>query len=230
MSAELTFEFEFSDLNIKTSDFIRLLGYQENNLPLQLNSALNEILSEAGSHAEIRGGYVIKDIWQLDINKGIVKLDNTNLSPGTIICENLYGSEKLICFLCTAGEGITKWASIISETDPLKFYMIDMMGSLIVQYAVENFHSDMEKTYINHEMKVTNSYSPGYCGWKLAEQKKLFSLFPDNFCNIRLNNSFLMTPLKSVSGIIGAGKRAERRAYSCQICDLPGCIYRDLNR
>lgn len=229
MLNENIFEIDFTDLEIKYSEFARLLGYSEDNLPARVKSDLDEILADAGKHVEIRGGYIIKDILNMDSDKGEIKLGEFSLFPGKIICENLKGSEKLICFLCTAGEAISKWASQNLETDPLKFYMIDILGSLVVDHAATNFHSDLEKTLSGEGMRITNSYSPGYCGWKLAEQKKLFSLFTDGFCNIKLSDFSLMTPLKSISGITGMGIRAEKRAYSCEICDMPGCIHRNLN-
>jgi hypothetical protein len=220
------FQIDFSDLEIKISDFSRLLGYAEDKIPDQVNSVLHEILSEAKIHVEIRGGYLIKDIVQMDIGQGIIKLGEAAFYPGKTICENIRGSERLICFLCTAGEGITKWASATMDTDPLKFYIIDMLGSLIVENAVESFQSGIERALNQVGTNITNCYSPGYCGWKVVEQKKLFSLFPEGFCNISLNDSSLMTPMKSVSGIIGMGEQAEKRAYSCEICDAVDCIYR----
>ena len=230
MEQENTFKLDISDLEIKNSEFAKLLGYKENDLPVQVNAGLHEILSEAGKHLEIRGGYVIKDILKLDPDEGEIKLNEFSFVPGRTICNSLEGSEKLICFLCTAGEGINRWAAEIMEVDPLKFYMIDILGSLVVDHTAGNFHTVIEKKLASEGLCVTNSYSPGYCGWKLAEQKKLFSLFPSGFCKISLSDSSLMTPMKSISGIIGIGKKAEKKAYSCEICDLPGCSYRDLNR
>jgi hypothetical protein len=48
-------------------------------------------------------------------------------------------------------------------------------------------------------------YSPGYCGWHISGQKKLFELLRPDQIGITLRESFLMEPLKSVSGVILAG-------------------------
>lgn len=54
---------------------------------------------------------------------------------------------------------------------------------------------------------ATMLFSPGYCGWHVSGQKRLFeSLRPDEI-GIELSESFLMQPLKSVSGVIVVGPR-----------------------
>jgi hypothetical protein len=76
-------------------------------------------------------------------------------------------------------------------------------------------------------MKITNRYSPGYCGWNVSEQHKLFSLLEDNYCGISLNESALMQPIKSVSGIIGIGEKVRFNKYTCNLCDQQNCLYRN---
>jgi len=65
---------------------------------------------------------------------------------------------------------------------------------------------DLEKNMRDSGKKITNRYSPGYCGWDVTEQHKLFQLMPENYCGIKLTPSALMDPVKSISGIIGIGK------------------------
>ena len=220
----------FSELTIDTSEFERLLGYPESEMPLHVQETLNDILTEASKYMDIRGGYVIRDILEMDPKKGFIRLAGSTFNPGRTICINLKGSERVVCFLCTAGDGITKWANDTMEKDPLKFYMIDMLGSLAVDSAMDIIQSGIEQDILRNGHTITNRYSPGYCGWKLVEQKDLFSVFPEGFCNIELTPSSLMLPIKSISGIIGTGIHAEKRAYACEICDAKNCIYRDLRK
>ena len=75
-------------------------------------------------------------------------------------------------------------------------------------------------------LNITNRYSPGYCGWDVSEQQKLFFLLPENCCGIRLTDSSLMLPIKSVSGVIGVGKTVRKTAYKCAVCDKEDCYLR----
>ena len=72
----------------------------------------------------------------------------------------------------------------------------------------------------------TNRFSPGYCGWKLTEQKTLFTLLGGMPCGIHLSDVCLMTPEKSISGIIGVGHKVNEKAYGCRFCDLKTCYKR----
>ena len=101
------------------------------------------------------------------------------------------------------------------------------MGSEIVESAMDKIQDDLEQKMEADGLHITDRYSPGYCGWSVGEQHKLFSFFPDNFCGITLTASSLMQPIKSVSGVIGIGSNVRRKGYVCQQCDMVNCIYRE---
>lgn len=48
-------------------------------------------------------------------------------------------------------------------------------------------------------------YSPGYCGWDLSGQRALFGELQPKRIGLRLNDRCLMTPVKSISGVMVAG-------------------------
>jgi hypothetical protein len=70
-------------------------------------------------------------------------------------------------------------------------------------------------------------YSPGYCGWHISGQKKVFEFLRPERIGVSLRESYLMEPLKSVSGVLIAGPAAVhefRMAYGCcRQCESRGC-------
>jgi len=50
-------------------------------------------------------------------------------------------------------------------------------------------------------------FSPGYCGWHMSGQKRLFEFLHPEEIGITLLDSFLMKPLKSISGVIVVGDK-----------------------
>ena len=112
------------------------------------------------------------------------------------------------------------------ERDLLRGYLYDVIGSEIVESTADLMQESLKTEMAARHTKITNRYSPGYCGWDVAEQHKLFQLIPDNFCGIRLTESALMDPVKSVSGMIGIGDNVRMNPYTCRLCDLKDCIYR----
>ena len=116
----------------------------------------------------------------------------------------------------------------MSEGDPLTGYIYDMIGTLIVDSAAEKMQEILSERCAGNGLKITNRYNPGYCGWAVVEQHKLFSLMSDNFCGIRITDSALMEPIKSVSGFIGIGEKVKYNKYTCSLCDMRNCPYRKL--
>lgn len=74
----------------------------------------------------------------------------------------------------------------------------------------------------------TLPYSPGYCGMKLVEQRKLFSLFDTQRVGVTLTPECLMQPIKSVSGLVGLGLAEDVVAFGspCDRCELQNCNMR----
>jgi hypothetical protein len=70
-------------------------------------------------------------------------------------------------------------------------------------------------------------YSPGYCGWHISAQEKLFAFLKPEAIGMSLNASYLMTPLKSISGVLAAGPAAIHRISGgypfCARCKSPTC-------
>ncbi|MCP4153380.1 MAG: hypothetical protein GY757_36975 [bacterium] len=75
-------------------------------------------------------------------------------------------------------------------------------------------------------MRVLN-YSPGYCGWHISGKGKLFEKLKPGSIGIRLNESYLMSPLKSISGVLTAGEQAIHRFDNnypfCKQCRTYSC-------
>jgi hypothetical protein len=73
-------------------------------------------------------------------------------------------------------------------------------------------------------------YSPGYCGWHVSGQRQLFEFLQPKRIGVTLRDSFLMEPLKSVSGVIIAGPREIHNfpiTYGfCSQCDTRTCRQR----
>jgi len=73
-------------------------------------------------------------------------------------------------------------------------------------------------------------YSPGYCGWHVSGQRRLFDFLQPKRIGVTLRDSFLMEPLKSVSGVIVAGPREIHNfpiTYGfCSQCETRTCRQR----
>lgn len=221
------FQFDFSELGITVSRIESLLGYDENGDRELIQNMIDEALMEAGELCNIRAEYRIYDDVSLDNNDKSLTIKNIHFDVRGAAFIQLKKTESVAVFACTAGEGIGKRSrEVMMEGDPLKGYIFDVIGSVVVDSAASLMQDALAKSVIDSGKKITNRYYPGYCGWSVSEQHKLFHLLPENFCGIRLTESALMDPVKSASGIIGIGERVKYNKYTCSFCDMKDCAYR----
>ncbi len=203
-----------------------LLGYPEGDLPEPLPGMIRTILEQAPGHTDIQGGYLITDQIEITDRHHLI-IDGLEFVPTRAVAHQVRDAEKIALFMITAGEGITSWSQQeLTQGDPMAGYIIDLIGSEIVVAALDRIQEDLAGKMDLEGFHITNRYSPGDCGWPVTDQHKLFSLFPENFCGISLSESSLMSPIKSVSGIIGIGEHVKKTAYACDLCEMETCVYR----
>jgi len=121
-------------------------------------------------------------------------------------------AEALALFAVTIGERVNqKMAQLFKENELVLGSMLDGAASVGTDKAadmVEDYYFNM----LSKKGATTNStpilrYSPGYCGWHMSGQKKLFEFLKPKDIGISLMDSYLMKPLKSISGVLVAGPK-----------------------
>ena len=214
-------------LRISKSEIELSIGYPENTLPEYFNSIIKDITGRFSELCEIKAGYRIAGMNKPgDRSDGLI-IENIFFETDRIVVSQIKKSGQAAIFACTIGSKMERWSKqLLAEGDPAKSYLVDCMASLAVESAVNSLHDFIGKQMKEQGLKITNRYSPGYCKWPVNDQHNLFSLLPDNFCGIKLNESALMSPIKSVSGIIGIGKDVEWREYLCDKCGVNDCTHR----
>ncbi len=222
------YNYRFDELEVSTDIIEKFMGYEPGNSPEPIPQMIDEVLTIAQDYCDIKGGYVIQN--DVDINREdkILQINGTAFDIKKIITNQLRKMDDIALFVCTAGAGIGNYSKeLMHDGDFIKGYIADVVGSEIVESAMDKIQNDLEQHLETKGLHITDRYSPGYCGWSVGEQHKLFSFFPDNFCGITLTPSSLMQPIKSVSGVIGIGLDVRRKGYVCNMCDMVNCIYRE---
>lgn len=151
-----------------------------------------------------------------------VRLDGRIFTPEGIICSYLDGMTEACVFVATAGvEFDAAVKELNSEGDIFADFIADSIGTMLAELAVKKIEEKFENVP-NRSM----SYSPGYCNWDIREQHLFFGMFPPEPCGIKLSESSLMSPEKSVSGFLAMGEQLVRQPYHCEICKNTNCYKR----
>jgi hypothetical protein len=161
-----------------------------------------------------------------------------NDSPGPI--ERVYQqAQDMALFAGTIGSRICeKIAKLFRSNEFVVGNFLDAAaseGTDRISHLLEDRFSSLlsnENRIMSHDKVL--AYSPGYCGWHISAQKALFAVLRPEQIGISLRDSFLMEPLKSISGVVVAGPAEIHRFEGvypfCSVCRSQTCRARALLR
>ena len=150
------FTLQLSDLNIQTKQIEELLGYKRGECPEPFPSMISDMLKSAEEYCCIEGGYVIYNHTVIDYSRLYLKVDNVCFNTGKTILSRLRKSESIAFFKCTAGKGIEEWSKrLASEADMLGSYLNSVIGSAIVETAMDRIQYFLEEEMGRINLKIT---------------------------------------------------------------------------
>ncbi len=176
---------------------------------------VEELIKKAESLIKAKALYKISYLTQ---RRGIsIKIDNFTFSS-RVLSKNLEKIERVFPYLITIGKNLEDFAS--SLKDLLKQYYFEKLGDLALGEARLYLEKHLKKRF---RLSRLSSLSPGSLSdWPVTAQATLFQLLGDTerLLGVRLRESMLMIPRKSISGIFFP---TEVTFSSCQLCPREGC-------
>ena len=147
-------------------------------------------------------------------------------------------ADSLHLFAFTMGARISEEIRRLFANDDFALgSVLDAVASLAADQAgrlAEEWIESQAAMQKNGSLPRTFLYSPGYCGWHISAQEKLFARLRPEKIGITLNESFLMSPLKSISGVLVSGPALIHQFSEvypfCAHCKSPACRERGMVR
>ena len=146
-----------------------------------------------------------------------VTIDGIRLTS-RVLCVNLEGIHRVFPYVATCGLELEEWSR--SFDDILQKYWADMIKEMALRTAFQYLHDHLLEQY--RLMRVSRMNPGSLADWPLPEQRPLFALLGDGpgSIGIHLTDSFLMMPVKSVSGLWFP---SEKSFESCRLCPRESC-------
>jgi hypothetical protein len=153
-------------------------------------------------------------------------------APATPLEEIYPRAQRLALFAATSGEALSEHIGVLFKRgEPATGYAVDVIASeATARLADATANRFLTRLVARHSLPEDSRvlpYSPGYCGWHVSGQRRLFAVLQPGAIGVRLGTSCLMQPLKSVSGVIVAGPAAVHRfrpTYPfCEDCTTHEC-------
>lgn len=157
---------------------------------------------------------------ELDIND--FDLDNSR-----DLEKNLKDCSSVVIFCATIGIEIDRLIARYKSVSPVKSLLFQAIGAERIESLCDLFNNE-----IKEQKKATRPrFSAGYGDFSLDAQKDIFNILnPSKRIGVTLNESFLMSPSKSVTAIIGiCDKPCLENIDKCKMCNKTDCEYRRKN-
>jgi hypothetical protein len=133
---------------------------------------------------------------------------------------NLAPVEKVYAYVVTAGRELD--ACDPPSSDMLKKFWWDAVKEEILGAAIHGLDDHLKATFMLNKTATMNPGSGDADVWPIEQQLGLFALLGDGpqQIGVELGKSFLMWPVKTVSGILFA---TETDFRTCQVCRRENC-------
>ena len=207
-------ELRYENLGISLSELYEQMGYEQAVPDEATVKETDMIIAEVKGFLRPRFSF-------------FVQRELPDFAIGKIIERQLKGAEAYAFFICTAGVEYEAFQERLKkEGDMVRVFIADALGSVIAEKAADQMELSLQENIDKLGWHHTNRFSPGYCGWHVSQQQLLFPWFKGETCGVKLTESSLMLPIKSVSGIIGLGPNVRHLDYTCGLCDFKQCYKR----
>ena len=211
------------ELSISAEDVARYMSPNGVEVPSFFIDA-TKVELEKIKDLKVKFGY---QIFKSELVSNTLTISDTDFHVGDEISEAITNSEQVGVFACTVSDELDSYLNSYNpQEDITEAYLADLIGTVVVEKTTGILSDNLYDLSKSESLKITNTQSPGNCGWDVIEQKKLFSILPKNYLGISLNESGMMHPVKSISGIVGIGKKVKFKHSECNLCTSANCMYR----
>jgi hypothetical protein len=176
---------------------------------------LTSLIDEAREIGRPRATYRVAYVDSKD-EKSVV-IDGVTLQS-RVLRVNLDGTHRVFPYVATCGTELYEWMT--AQDDMLLRYYADVISETALRAATRALKAHLVARY---SLGRTSTMAPGsLADWPIQQQRPLFSLLgdPEETIGVRLSESMLMIPSKSVSGIRFP---LETTFESCQLCPRQRC-------
>ncbi len=214
-------------LKLQRKEVIRLMGARRaRGLCARVEAVLERLMEEAVDLIHPRGVYVIHPVERITDTQ--IELTGSPPVVGPI-AGFMWPARRVATFVVSIGPDIErKSRERFGRGNMLEGFVLDTIGSAAADGASDSLADHLRQEVSPEGDAVTLPFSPGYCGMSLDQQRTIFSIVDGSAVGVTLGESMIMTPVKSVSGLLGIGPKEAiaARGSPCRYCELTECSMR----
>jgi hypothetical protein len=225
------------DAQVQEAEYKRLLGFPDHRT---LQGRARELAEQSRAwYAEHGRPWIYaRETADFDLSGGTLRIQEREFASKRLH-EQLQaaGAHKGMLVLVSAGrECEQKAQELWLEEKPDEYFFLEIYGSAVAEHLVTQAGARLCGWAEQNGMAVLPHYSPGYTGWDVSDQHRLFELirptngqrFPED---IQVRESGMLQPKKSLLALFGLTRHVERvrsvrDLIPCENCSFSPCQYR----
>lgn len=189
---------------------------------------IDELLVEAESLIDYKVQQEIYDNFKIDQKENRIILNEKDYLLGKYIVKSLQKAEYIVLAIITLGERVDKRISdYFSCGDYTKGLILDTIAGVVLENLTINFWNGLKENAQKYGKGITEIFYPG-SKWDIKNQAVIFKVVNASRIGVSINESFMMTPEKTVSFVCGIGEDLKScvMGTSCDDCEMENCVYR----
>ncbi len=137
---------------------------------------------------------------------------------GPLVSRALAGASEINLALCTIGPKLEERMEELMAADMVKGLALDGAGTAAIGMVSLIVNNMIISAAESRGLKMGMKAQPGQEGWPIEQQRVLFGILPAEQINVRLTDSCLMIPRKSVTFVVPFGEDLCEDAVPCDFC------------
>ena len=218
-------------LNLETKGVLRREGIrQRSRLRPEVATLLLELLTSINDDNLLEPAMAYELYIITRVGPDRLYLKGNAVLHGSPLSSVLSAARELAAVVCTIGPKLEKKVtSHFNNNEPLRGLLLDGIGSAAVDSLTQEVCKFMTHEASSRGYQASSPLSPGMPGLDISEQRQLFQLVSAEEIGVRLTESAMLVPRKSVSMVMGMGPEIPTwtEAEVCARCSLgKTCPYR----
>lgn len=212
-------------LEIKQAEVYRYLGFGHNQPDEKTVRLVQESMEELERVVSPR--FFSRSFPLTHLKGG--RLDFTCFQVESLdLSKNLKDCDRVILFAATLGAGPDLLARRYGRLEMSRAVVLQAASAAMIEAWCDRKNEELKEEALKQGEFLRPRFSPGYGDFSLEYQKILTKVLETGkTVGVTLTDSLLMVPSKSVTAVIGAGRREDRdEKKGCGVCGKADCSYR----
>ena len=93
-----------------------------------------------------------------------------------------------------------KISEYFAKNEYARAFVLDAIGTVAIKYLSQSIRGMICQEAKEKKLQATKHFTPGTTEWNIDQQQNIFNLIPAYKIGVKLTDSYMMIPKKSVSG------------------------------